>query len=286
MGDDNSGAIPIGFTFNLFGTNYTTAYVSTNGYLTFGSADYQSTNYLFPSNDGIPRIAAWFDDLYIDGPAHIWYQVKGVAPNRYLIVQWNQVRHFNGGSGGLRGDFEIILYEGDNKIKFQYLNTSLAAPNANGSTATVGVNKGDGVDNCLFSYNSATLSNGYSVGFTPMPLSPGGLYSLSAVTPLNGAVNVSRTLAASAGTAFVFFNKSVTSPIPFTLNETSSGAAVPGAAHAYFFGGSTGVHFAGFALSGPLAASTKYTATISNALTATDGTTLATPITWSFTTGL
>jgi len=40
--DDGYWAIPLPFTFTFLGNDYTTVYVSTNTYLTFGSGDYAS----------------------------------------------------------------------------------------------------------------------------------------------------------------------------------------------------------------------------------------------------
>lgn len=271
-GDDSSGSIPIGFTFSFYGTNYSSAYVSTNGFLTFGASNSTYSNYQFPSNDGIPRIAAWFDDLYIDGPAKIVYEVKGVAPNRRLIVQWNQVRHF---SGSTRGDFEIILYEGSNNIQLQYLNANLT-PYANGSSATVGLNKGDGIDNTLYSYNTAYLSNGRSITFIPA-----STYGLTTLTPLNLAVGVSRSVG-----VYAFFNKPLdVSTIAGSFSLVKTAGSVPvGMSMTVGVGAGNSVLFS--LPSGSLDATTNFTATISTALADIYGIHLAAPITWSFTTGL
>jgi hypothetical protein len=300
-GDDAAGQIPIGFTFRLYGVDYTTAFISTNGYLTFGAPDTTYLNYQFPSADGMPRIAPWFDDLVIDGPGKILYEVRGTAPNRRLIVQWLNVRHRLDSAGANRGDFEAILYEGTNQVEFLYKNANLA-PYANGLSATIGINKGDGIDDVMLSCNNAIISDGYAVLFLPSN-SYGGLSA--PVTPLNGAVNVSRTLRNSLNTAFAFFNKplALDQSAPMTMAETSTGTLVPGSAGIWFFGG-TGAQMTGFTLlnqealqpktgykitpltveSGILDPNTNYTVTIGGSLRATDGTTLGTPVTWSFTT--
>jgi hypothetical protein len=283
-GDDNFGQIPIGFTFRLYGVDYTTAFVSTNGYLTFGSGDTAYVNYPFPSADGVPRIAPWFDDLVIDGPGKILYEVKGSAPNRRLIVQWLNVRHRSDSAGANRGDFEAVLFEGSNKVDFRYRNANLA-PFANGLSATVGVNKGDGIDDCMLSSNNARLSSNYVAQFYPSQTFGAGV--TSPLTPLDGQTNVNRSLNTSLSAAFAFFNKPVSQsiPAPVSIAKTSTGAVVPGNVSLFGTGG-PGWPAAGYVITQKLEASTNYTVTIGAGLTATDGTTLSAPVVWSFTTGL
>jgi hypothetical protein len=183
------------------------------------------------------------------------------------------VRHI---SGSNRGDFEIILYEGSNDILFQYANTNLD-PYANGLSATIGLNKGDGVDDSLYSFNSEYLANGRAVRFKPTTT-----FGLTALTPPDGAVGVSRN-----PTLWAFFNKpllvsSIATPATtFRLAETASNTVVPSFTSAVGAGNAVAVNFP----SGTLNATTSYTATISTALTDIYGIHLQTPVTWAFTTG-
>ena len=67
--DDATFTIPIGFDIPYFGTNYSTAYVSTNGWFSFISpAGSWPTNYAIGSGtgpDGV--IAPYWDDLRDNG---------------------------------------------------------------------------------------------------------------------------------------------------------------------------------------------------------------------------
>jgi len=74
LGDDAStGAQPLGFTFPFFGVNYTTVFVNSNGYVTFGGASSFITFNSSGATDlstvldrmagGFPRIAALWNDL-------------------------------------------------------------------------------------------------------------------------------------------------------------------------------------------------------------------------------
>src|SRR4029079_12755526 len=81
-GDDASLTVPIGFTFNFYGTNYSSVSICTNGFLQFGGSDSTFSNVCVPST-GAPHamVGAYWDDLYTP-PGTITYQTLGVAPNR------------------------------------------------------------------------------------------------------------------------------------------------------------------------------------------------------------
>jgi len=90
--DRRWGEFPIGFDFDFFGNTYSTFYVSSNGQVTFGAM----TNAF--NNDNIPDggrpdnyIAPFWDDLIIDATGDIMYQTIGTAPNRKLIIQFNNM---------------------------------------------------------------------------------------------------------------------------------------------------------------------------------------------------
>ncbi|UCE91351.1 MAG: hypothetical protein JSV90_08060 [Methanobacteriota archaeon] len=166
-GDDvSSSAVPIGFAFPFYGSDYTNVYFSSNGLITLtgGSSDW--------GNDPIPSanapdliIAPFWDDLMVDvfpyNTGVIYYQTIGVAPDRQFIIEWWQVSHYY--SYDLL-TFEAILSE-TGEILFQYLTLS----GDNGYSATVGIEDEDGMIGCEYSYNSPVLSDSLAVSFTPPP---------------------------------------------------------------------------------------------------------------------
>ncbi len=162
-GDDRTVNVPLPFPVSFYNVAYSSMYVGSNGYITFGSGDTEYSNYSFPDPDGYPRIAPFFDDLNINSSSMVLWQVKGTAPNRRLIVQWHDLRHF-GGSGHI--EFQVIMYENKSDILFQYQNSSNLSPGSNGSSATVGLNLGDGITASQYSYNTASLVNGRAILFT------------------------------------------------------------------------------------------------------------------------
>jgi uncharacterized repeat protein (TIGR01451 family) len=111
--------LPIGFPFNYYGVNETTFCVSTNGFIAFDAAGYSS-----PFNECLPSpyanrgtIAALWADLVVNGGVH--YQTFGVAPERFLVVQWTNARFYYTFSSQ-SSTFQLILHE-DGRIKVQML---------------------------------------------------------------------------------------------------------------------------------------------------------------------
>ncbi len=265
--DDTATAVALPFSISLFGVPYSTIYVSTNGFFTVNAGDGTFANYPFPAV-GDPRVAPYFDDLWpVAAPVgKILYEVRGTAPNRRLIVQWHNLEHFETRGDGHRIDFEVIMYENSSDILFQYLNTSsFLAGLANGASATVGLNKGDGVTASQYSFNTASLANGRAIRYS---------YAATNLSPAPGAINVPVTATVSAIFSEALSPVSIVSPAT-TFTVSSSGIPVDGAVT---FNGVT----ATFSPAVNLQANTTYTATISTAVSDLNSNQLAAPITWTF----
>jgi hypothetical protein len=119
LGDDaTSGLLPIGFEFEFFGNTYTEFNISSNGFIGFdaGMPNGCCSGRLIPSNDGINNIiaVAWTDLNPTQG-GQISYETRGTAPDRRLIVSFNQVPWFFNGPGIVTS--QVILYEGSNNIE-------------------------------------------------------------------------------------------------------------------------------------------------------------------------
>jgi len=132
--DQVSGAIPIGFDFTYYGMDYTSAYISSNGFLTMlpGQSNGCCTGQPIPtpgSPDGM--IAGWWEDLNPGAGGAIHYQTMGVAPFRYFIIQFTDVPHFGGGNNVT---MQYKLFEGSNNVEVHYMN----AP-SDGGTHSAGI---------------------------------------------------------------------------------------------------------------------------------------------------
>ncbi|MPT35003.1 MAG: hypothetical protein E2604_07905, partial [Flavobacterium sp.] len=150
--DDNVTAnnIPIGFTFNFNGTNYTTCSVNSNGFITFGSTTSSSSEYS-PISSGTGyagAVSAVGIDMVNNGNA-ITYKTIGSAPNRVFVVQWtNAERSARGGDF----NFQIRLSETTNVVSISY--GSCDPSNNNNVNVQVGLRGSNNSD-----YNNRSLSS-------------------------------------------------------------------------------------------------------------------------------
>ncbi len=168
-GDDTLyGSFNIGFTFNFYGTDYTTFYVCNNGFVTFvgGNCGYNETDMPIgaaPNN----FIAAFWDDLYTSGT--IKYELFGSAPNRYMVVSFEGINHISYQASS--ANFQVILYEGSNNIRLQYTDSTMGNASVDyGLSATVGIENSTGSYALKFSYRTSSLSDGLAIDFAaPTP---------------------------------------------------------------------------------------------------------------------
>lgn len=147
-----SGIIPIGFTFNYYGLNYTNVCVGSNGVLTFndslaGGYCQWATVAVPTSINGINNsIMAPWQDIHPGLGGSIKYAVNGSAPFRRFVVSYYQIPMFSCTS--LTFSQQIILYETTNIIETHILNRPLCLQwnngnavhgivNQNGTIATV-----------------------------------------------------------------------------------------------------------------------------------------------------
>ncbi len=142
--DALSTALPIGFNFNFFCTDYTQFYISSNGFITFSSGQPNGCC----SGQNIPNSStpnnliafAWEDIDPGNGgqPSEnlIRYETIGTTPNRILIVDFFNVDHY---SNGNNITVQTLLYENGDKIEIQ---TSTMP--TDGGNHTMGIENSDG----------------------------------------------------------------------------------------------------------------------------------------------
>jgi len=110
--------LPIGFDFSFYGTTYTKVNIYSNGFLMFGQAppinqSGPAVGGFIPQNMNPKNIIAlaWTDwSPQADG---IRFETRGTAPNRKLIVQYNNVPEYHS-TGRLMA--QVILSEGSNDV--------------------------------------------------------------------------------------------------------------------------------------------------------------------------
>ena len=146
--DDVRGPINIGFTFSFLCADYTSLYISSNGWISFGTPNDAYDWVVKPipnsSSYGVPKnvvMGPWEDWDPAKG-GQVIYGVKGTAPYRKFVVSWiNVPMHV---CENLLGTFQIVIEETTNKIYNNILYTPLPVAGVNcpattGTKATQGI---------------------------------------------------------------------------------------------------------------------------------------------------
>jgi len=159
LSDDSwSGAVPIGFSVNFYGSSYTQCVIGSNGVISFNLANANgycpwalgsvgplpSAGFAAAHNSMMP---AYHDINPAASPGgSIFYQTIGTAPNRQFVVVYKNLSAF--GTPGFCVDMGVIVNETSNTIEYHIsykaLNTGWngglaiqGVQNAGGSTATI-----------------------------------------------------------------------------------------------------------------------------------------------------
>jgi hypothetical protein len=203
--DDATKAIALPWAVPYYGSSYTTAHVSTNGFLCFTApAQSYPTGKTALPNPALPNncVYPFWDDL-TTAAGDVRVQYTGTAPNRQMTIEWRTARRWAEGNDQL--DFEVIFTEAG-QISFRYQNIDPARLEERGAAAAVGVEDPTGTLGLQHSYLQPSLVNGTAVVFTPPAptpppgtVTPGGL--LLSHTYANGGVETNTYNIKSRGAA-------------------------------------------------------------------------------------
>jgi len=131
QGDDVlSASVPIGFSFNYFGTAYTALKVSSNGFVSFDPSVSGSGSSNGISSGSLKLVAPLWDDL--DGAVGTAsYALSGTSGAQVLTIEWLNWQ-WNYSATGTSISMQAKFYEGTNKIEFIYRQESgvLNSPSA------------------------------------------------------------------------------------------------------------------------------------------------------------
>jgi len=183
LDDGGWGNIPLGFTFNYFGTNYTNVNIGTNCVLQFGAYNAGAlgdfTIGALPNTvDPLGAIFAAAHDMNCGtanatNPTSVKYWTEGYAPNRRFVIQYDIFRF---GSSTQRQKIQAVVFETLGTIEIHAI--ELASTNGK----TIGVNNptgtiGASAPNCSVTPNTANywqaqaatipLGSGQSWRFAP-----------------------------------------------------------------------------------------------------------------------
>jgi hypothetical protein len=164
-GDHAVKEVALPFPVRFYGASYTKAYVSTNGFLNFVSAQTNAGNGKIPDG-GEPHAAIYplWDDLEVDASAGVYTGVTGTAPNRQFIIEWRNIKFW--GWNDKRVTFETLLHE-NGTITFQYKDIG-ADLLEQGNEATVGIENADSTIGFHYSTNEPVVRNNLALRFRPL----------------------------------------------------------------------------------------------------------------------
>ncbi len=185
-----SGLTALPFDFWLDGVRATQFSVNANGLMRLGNTviDTAFGNTLNSTTDA-PKLAPYFDDLWIGQNGKVHFKTVGTAPNRKLVVEWQnmQVPRVANGSAGA-ATFQAWLYEGTGVIEYVY--GSGMAVNAAQGGYSIGIQSGVATNFVSVTTSGATASYAasndtqtgaitagtkYTFTPTPVPVAPTAL---------------------------------------------------------------------------------------------------------------
>jgi len=211
--DVTSAVLPLPFSFNFGGSDYSNVRVSSNGWLSFATTfsitgEQNYTNNFTNANRIRPVLMPLWDDLICTSIPK--YTTSGTAPNRIFKVEWSGQRWSYGAIGAVIS-FQVWLHEKTNVIEYIYdrdfwgvsstafatigifdangkyltLNNTTASPSASSTEFTLNINTKPAVGQVyrftpppLISYpGNAFIATG-KVGVTQTGVT-GGTYSAS-----------------------------------------------------------------------------------------------------------
>ena len=152
-------SVPIPFDFCFYGTTYNSFIINNNGIITFDAQYTPFTSNAFPDATIPAMIAPFWGDVDTGEPANPLGQVRFDVYPEYAVVSWDTVAVFNQ-QANLRNTFQVIISNGTSpvlpagsNIAFIYGDMQWTTGDASqgnngfgGTPATVGVNRGDGID--------------------------------------------------------------------------------------------------------------------------------------------
>ncbi|MCC6939046.1 MAG: gliding motility-associated C-terminal domain-containing protein [Flavobacteriales bacterium] len=158
--DSSSPQIALPFNFFLYGTNYNSVYINNNGNLSFGSPYGAYSASGFPSANYVMVAPFWGDvDTRPANGGQVWYKVTPTA----LYVNWVAVGYYSMQTDMLNS-FQVIITNASDPVVPNGANVSFCYEDMQwttgaasggvggfgGTPATVGANKGDGVNYMQF----------------------------------------------------------------------------------------------------------------------------------------
>jgi hypothetical protein len=211
--------LPAGFAFDYGGVSgYTSVNAHANGFISLGNNNtsvFTEGNY--QNNSPLPGIALpnnflapFWDNLTHTGVpgTGIYIGTGGSAPNREFVIEYRGFEVQGTPSSSTSLTFQVVLFESSDQILYQY--QTLSGSTADGSSATAGLEYGNGLGATQYSYNqSGALQNGLALLF--MPFTSGAPTLPSAACPQMRAVTIEAGVASPCATSSETFDVEIAS---------------------------------------------------------------------------
>ena len=161
QGDINFTTVALPFPFRLYGTQYTTAFVATDGFLSFVNPQPMP----FDNAPSLPdpatpnaAIYPFWEDLIVDGASSVRTELLGRGSNRRFVIEWRNVTTFVDPTQRL--SFEVVLFENGDVL------TQYQSVFADGGGAAVGLENEAGTVAFVHSNNMPVVQAGTAILFT------------------------------------------------------------------------------------------------------------------------
>jgi len=162
--DDYAGPIPLNFNFPFYDSSYSSLYIGSNGFLSFGRGFTATSNTGLPNSaDPNNLIALWWDDLNPASNGKVYYY-RDLENNRF-IVSFNEIPNYQYyfGTGSLT--FQAILYPtGKIILQYQFMDPGNDPDSLHG--ATIGIENGLGDDGLQVVYNAGYVHNELAIAIS------------------------------------------------------------------------------------------------------------------------
>ena len=242
---DQVGAVSITtvnlpFAFNFYGRSYSTASISSNGFISFGATQNSDwRNWRLPGPGGPnPMVAVFWDDLLLDANSGVYTYYN--STNHYYVVEWYNL--LSGYDMTTREHFQAILYDpifyptqtNDGQIKLQYRlfnNVDLGSGDTypHGNFCTIGIKDHNGLVGLEYTFNNSyptaavPLSNEKALFITTRPiLSENPFLTVLQTNILDANGNAHLEPAETANLAIVLRNSGLASATNVSATLSSS----------------------------------------------------------------
>ncbi len=168
LGDDSYTQVSLPFPVTVYGQTYITAWVDSNGVITFNAPNGSAWNHgPIPSapapNQADAALYPLWHDWVVDAAASVRTATTGTAPNRQFIVEWRDVHSFL--DDAVRVTFEVIFDEAGG-YTFAYTDMD-GTYLENGGFATIGIENADGTLALQYTFRHPVLRPDMGVHISP-----------------------------------------------------------------------------------------------------------------------